>query len=270
MTDSDSPRPPDFPALNRINYARPRQLVIAARDLLMAALHRACGTDLTYVQVGAHDGVMADPVHGAAVACGWKSLLIEPHPAYFAALQRTYAGQDRARLVNCAISDQPGRMLLHHATEAAAERLGSYILGAASLDGARLRAVLARRARRFGMDLDEADIAETDVAVRPLADVLSEAGITSFDLLVIDAEGHEREVLRSFDLGGFGIRAALVECNQGDTQHEAEYAGLLRAAGFEVFRVHSDLYAVHPARLHMPLGAVLAMMGFAQAAGEAD
>ena len=54
------------------------------------------------------------------------------------------------------------------------------------------------------------------------------------------------------------------------SEHEAEYAGLLRAAGFEVFRVHSDLYAVHPARLHMPLGAVLAMMGFAQAAGEAD
>ncbi|MEH7829468.1 FkbM family methyltransferase [Gemmobacter denitrificans] len=262
--------PPQLPRLDRLRFDRPRQMVVAARDLLMHALQQACGGRVSYVQVGAHDGVLADPVHQAALAWGWSGLLIEPHPGYFAALGRNHASNPRMRLVNCAISDVPAMLDLYHPTETAVARLGDYIRGSASLDAERLRGVLERRAARQGLELMGDEIASTAVTVRRLDGLLAETGLADFDLLVIDAEGHEREVLRSFDLSAHGIRAAIVECNQGDMQHEAEYAAMLRAAGFTVLRVHSDLFALHPGRLALSIDQVLMMLGLPQAAGSGD
>lgn len=40
--------------------------------------------------------------------------------------------------------------------------------------------------------------------------------------------------------------------------------------GFTVLRVHSDLFALHPGRLALPMDQVLMMLGLPQAAGSGD
>lgn len=244
-----------------VNLARPWKAKRALLSFCLDAVDRACADGPRFVQVGANDGRLADPIRGYIETGRWHGLMIEPHPAYFADLAGLHGKRPCVALANCAVSDAEGEMELFHLSETRRDAYPPWARGCASLRRERLIEVLAGQCS----DGEAADVGEdidsVRVPVRRLDALLAEHGLDALDILVVDVEGFEINVLKSLDLSTLDLRACMVECNGSDAPREAEIAAMLRAAGLVTFRLRDDLFAVHPDRLAVPVVDLMAFLG---------
>jgi hypothetical protein len=67
------------------------------------------GRDVFFLQVGANDGLMDDPIHFLVRKYGWCGVLLEPDPQLFKHLKENYSGVDGPILVNAALSPINGK-----------------------------------------------------------------------------------------------------------------------------------------------------------------
>lgn len=247
-------------SIPRYTPNRPRLAVARIKDFLLRALNEARGGAVAVVQVGANDGKLADPILPYLEAGTWRGLLIEPHPLYFAELQARHANRPQIALRNLAISDTPGEMELFHLDEAARDRYPRGLRGCASLERARMEDAVERARRGRGVEVHDDDIAATRVELRRLDSVLEEAGIDRADLVVIDVEGHEMNVLESFDLAALQPTMAVIECNGANRHEEPRIAAAMAAAGLSVVRLGEDLVGLRPGALQIPAEAMLSFL----------
>lgn len=242
-------------------HAQRRARIEASRDGFLAAVNTAAGGRVFYVQVGAHDGRMADPVFATAKENGWHGLLIEPHPAYFAALQHRYRNRKGFALRQLGISDTEGVLPLYHLDEALAEQFPRWVQGCASLDRRRVVQQVKVGCTLRGLVYRDDMVAQTDVALRRLDSVLAEENIRTADLLVIDVEGHELPVMASADLAALSLRGMLVECNGINATQKPDYVAALQCAGMTVYELGEDLCGFDPTRLTVNLAAEFDTVG---------
>jgi hypothetical protein len=66
-----------------------------------------------FVQIGAHDGKEADPIHDFVRQRHWKGLLVEPQPEAFARLQTHYRDCPGLTFENAAITPDGEAMPLY-------------------------------------------------------------------------------------------------------------------------------------------------------------
>ena len=245
----------------------PRGNVAAARDAFLDAVDRLSRGRTCLIQVGAHDGVMSDPVFRIARRRNWHGLLVEPHPRYFARLREVHAGRVAFLLENVAISDREGQLALFHlADDERTAGFPRWVAGCASFDRQRLVRPVTIGCRHVGIDFDETLIARVDVPVLRLETVLARHGLESADLLVIDVEGHELAVMAGADLAALGLAGMLVECNGRNQRQEKDYVAAIRAAGLSVCRLGDDLCGFDAARMPT-LGPAFAAAGFGPIGG---
>ena len=176
---------------------------------------------------------------------GWSGLLIEPHPAHFAALEALHATSDRVAVLNLGISDIAANLPLHFLTPEALERNPKL---------ARHRASIIRD-RILPRGATEADLESVEVPFIRLDSVLSELGIKTAHVLVVNAGGHEEQVLRSVDLAEVGPTLVLVRSVAATPADEA-IVDLLQSAGLAPFRVGGWLAGLAPG-LSVPLDELL-------------
>ena len=86
-----------------VRYALPVEAPVDLLSFFVRSLKMSKQT-LLLVQVGAHDGVMQDPVRQLVSRLGLDAVLFEPLPDAFARLSTSYASIPSARLVNAAIA----------------------------------------------------------------------------------------------------------------------------------------------------------------------
>ena len=227
----------------------------AARNSFMEAVNAAAGGKAHYLQVGANDGRMADPVFSIAKRNGWRGLLIEPHPAYFAALQARYRNREGFTLLQIAISDVDGALPLFHLADDLMEAFPRWVHGSASMDRRRVVRQVRLGCNKMGFTFTEDMVAQTDVPVRRLDAVLKDQGITELDLIVIDVEGHELAVMASADLSALSLRGLLVECNGRNAVQKPDYVAAMQRAGMVIYELGDDLCGFDPARLTVDLAA---------------
>ena len=68
--------------------------------------------DFFFVQIGAFDGVTADPIYELVRCQDWRGVLVEPQVEACERLQENYAGQDGLQFFNVAICDHDGEIKL--------------------------------------------------------------------------------------------------------------------------------------------------------------
>src|SRR5208282_6464208 len=76
-------------------------------------------------QIGAADGILADPLRPLAVNFDPKIVMLEPNPYMFERLQRNYARNENIRFIQAALGSACGKMELHavHPDKIAAEHV---------------------------------------------------------------------------------------------------------------------------------------------------
>ncbi|SHH91492.1 FkbM family methyltransferase [Marivita hallyeonensis] len=213
---------------------RPKMVVNRVRDFLLSRL----GDDTVhYVQVGANDGLMDDPVYKIAEARNWSGVLIEPNPTYFSELSKRYKGRNNFTLVNCGVSDKTGTLKLHHLSKTGETKYPEWAKGCATLDKTRLETVLSGVAAP-----EDDDIESTDIKVRTLSSILKAEKIKTTDLLVVDVEGHEMAVLKGATLSKIKPKAILIESNGKDEKEDAQIRAHLSKAGYTLHRMGDDIF----------------------------
>jgi FkbM family methyltransferase len=136
---------------------------------------------LTFLQIGAYDGVGDDDLRGLILTHKLRGVLVEPQPSAFARLQQTYRGASNVMLLQAAIAEREGSRKLYC-------RRGEASM-AASFDRDHLR--------RHG--IPDAEIVTEQVTCHTVESALRKAGLAHVDLLQIDAEGYDWPIIRSID-----------------------------------------------------------------------
>ena len=185
-----------------------------------------------FVQVGAHDGGMDDPLRPWIEARGWRGLFVEPQPEQFARLRERHAGTpDRFLFENVAIDRTRGTRELFRVD--GAEQHAPEISGLASLLPDRALATHAALGRMRSIP----------VVCVPLQDLVDRHRIVRIDLLQVDTEGHDAAVLETLDLDR--MRPALIhyEHRHLSRAEQAACVRRLRRHGYRVRLKRHDAFA---------------------------
>jgi FkbM family methyltransferase len=252
---AQNPSPPQLPIGKAASNMK------SVLNFALEALHDTLTGRITLIQVGANDGKMADPVFPFIVKGQWRGVMIEPHPLYFKELSARHAERPELQMVNTAIASETGEMELFHLNEDARPRYPRGIRGCASLDRSRMEDALRRGRKRKGTTIEDGDIVSTMVQLRRLDTVLADAALEAADLLVIDVEGHELEVLKSFTASKLGLKMAIVECNGMNRGDEPDIVAALKEAGLASYRVGEDILGLRPGAINVTLSTALELAG---------
>jgi FkbM family methyltransferase len=136
---------------------------------------------LTFMQIGAYDGIGDDDLGALVEVHKLRGVLIEPQPAAFVRLQKTYRNQPQVTLLQAAIAEENGVRDLY------CKR------GEASMVASFDRTHLRRH------NIAENDIVAQQVTCHTVEGAMRLAGLDHVDLMQIDAEGYDWPIIRSID-----------------------------------------------------------------------
>lgn len=151
--------------------------------------------DFTLVQIGAHDGDFDDPLQKYINDHDWRAVLVEPRRKPFERLATRYANNPRVTVINKAVSDSAGKMILWSAVIDGPEfRFGEAI---ASTNPEQVRREVVRN---LGTNvLRNTAIVPEEVEVATVGEVCADAKINpeEVDFFVTDTEGHDAIIVNS-------------------------------------------------------------------------
>lgn len=195
---------------------------------------------LTVIQIGANDGITHDPIHKFIKRDAWKGVLLEPQSyVYENFLKKIYAKNPGIHALCAAIGPEDGTQKLY--------KIGfsnmRWATGLASfqkenVEKAFSSGVVKKQCERYQIKLPESNelITSEDVMMISPETLVKRFGISSIDLLQIDAEGYDYEVVKIFKIAHFKPKAIIFEhthlsetdktsCLNHLTTHNYEVAG---------------------------------------------
>lgn len=170
--------------------------------------------DFFFIQVGANDGKVGDPLYRYVVERGWCGVLIEPQAeVYRDRLLKTYAGVPGLSFESAAISEFDGSVelfKLSFSTKRWATGLASLkrksLLDA--LESGYIEEALGQPLNSLPCSPDQYIVSES-VRAMTFSSLLDKYRPESIDLLQMDAEGYDSTLLRLFDFDR--IRPSIVQ-----------------------------------------------------------
>jgi FkbM family methyltransferase len=149
---------------------------------------------LSFIQVGANDGVYGDPLRGYVQRFGWRGILVEPQPDVFARLVENYRDHaDHLIFENIAILPVDREVSLYR------------VQGLTAVAGQKMQDVLTVTSMNPKVVAHQGGVLpgqleQVIVPAMRLDDLIERHQMFSLDLLQIDCEGYDGEVLKSIDL----------------------------------------------------------------------
>lgn len=188
--------------------------------------------DFFFLQIGANDGVINDPIREYVLKYGLRGMAVEPQPAVFERLSETYRGTSVA-CVNAAIGSKDLTFYTVKPSMMTKENFGAMTC-IASFNKKVMTGLLKKNIPKGADPADYLD--ENTVPVMSLGDLVEFHHIKKIDMLQIDCEGYDHEILRTFDFDRFS--PSLINFESvffSDTVRE-EIEGMLMARGYHLFR----------------------------------
>jgi FkbM family methyltransferase len=181
---------------------------------------------MTFLQIGAFDGVGDDDLRELVATHKLRGLLVEPQPDAFARLRQNYAGEPQVTLLQAAIAECEGtREFYCHRSHASM---------AASFDRNHLR--------KHG--IADREIVVQTVRCHTVESALRTAGMQYVDLIQIDAEGYDWPIIRSIDFGRLQPRIVRFEYRHMKPADANACFSLLASHGYRFIVEARDAIAV--------------------------
>ncbi len=198
-----------------------------------------------FIQIGASDGLRWDPIRRFVIRDGWIGIFVEPLPHVFNMLKYNYAYVKNPQLifVNAAISSKDDECM--HIWSYSDEFCTSlsledrlFYLRKSSLDKKKVEASL----KDFHSIEDKIKCFEIEcMSVNSL--IRKYWNVNRIDLILIDAEGHDDEIIRAIDFDTIHSKAVLFEShNLGD--RKLEIHEFLSQKGYKILDLGGDSVAV--------------------------
>ncbi|MEI6268894.1 MAG: FkbM family methyltransferase [Methylococcaceae bacterium] len=155
--------------------------------------HLAVHRSLTFLQIGANDGVMNDPIYqfnrdNKSVVSGF---VLEPLPDIYEKLVENYQSCPNIKPFNLAIHTTESEMVLHRVKPTRIAEVPEFARGIASFDETHWEKTTL---------VPNADYMEqVKVKCLSFADFIKSNAIDKLDLLLLDTEGYDYQILMSID-----------------------------------------------------------------------
>jgi FkbM family methyltransferase len=186
-----------------------------------------------FVQVGANDGVEVDPLRAVVLRRGWRGLLIEPIPEAFDRLKGNYAAAPGIDFANVAIWPEEGAKTLH------------VVDGDTGLSSFSLETILEQEPKYVDL---RSELRTIEVPTRRLDNLLRETGHTEPHVLVVDTEGCDGIVLRTFDFSAHQPDVVQFEHVHLSAETSADMRDWLTDLGYALLFDRHDVLALHRTR----------------------
>jgi len=161
-------------------------------------------------QIGAADGILADPLRPLAVNCDPAIVMLEPNPYMFRRLKENYARNQNITFIQAGLGGAPGKLELNTISpdKIAEHQLPAWVAGISSfyadrnaMAGLTIGDELAKRIQQH--------IEKITVDVMSVAQLLAATNNQKPAIVVVDVEGMDAEVVQS--ILSAGIRPAIIQ-----------------------------------------------------------
>lgn len=157
-------------------------------NIFLTKLNEELKGQVSFLQIGASDGVTNDPIYNYVRRYNWKGILVEPLPDVFDELKRNYSENTNLTFLNVAVSVEDGKMILYYLPkntirEAWHKQLASFNRTSLELNLKNNQELISK-------------IESTYVPTKSLQSVMRVSGQSKIDLMVLDVEGYEFEILK--------------------------------------------------------------------------
>jgi FkbM family methyltransferase len=207
-------------------------ILAVVRGYVFDELSRRYGS-VRFVQVGANDGLHGDPVRPYVLGHGWRGLLIEPIPAVFERLKAAYDGFPGVDFARVAIWAEEGTRTLH------------VVEGRDVLSGFSLETILRHEAKYEDL---RSELRTLEVPTRRLDSLLRGTPHAQPHVLVVDTEGCDDVVLRTFDFSAHRPEVAQFEHVHLSAEASADMRDWMTALGYALIFDRHDVLALDTAR----------------------
>jgi FkbM family methyltransferase len=200
--------------------------------------------DIFFVQVGAMDGVLFDPLHEYVVRHNWRGLLIEPLSDIFAELKQTYDGREGLLFENVAIADQSGhRDMLRICREAIDDgKVPCWAKGVSTFTEPR-NMLGPNSLHKSELEQMRPFIKTETVWCERLEAVFAKHNVRSIDVFVTDVEGYDYDVIKQLDLMTYSPSLIRIEWANLSEVHKHLTMEHLQQYGYRTKLVKLDLVA---------------------------
>lgn len=211
--------------------------------------HLAVHKKVTFLQIGANDGVMNDPVYHFNVDNkGFVSgFVLEPLPDIFEKLVENYKCCPNIKPFNLAIHASESEMVLHRVKPERAGEIPEFARGIASFDETHwVKTTLVP---------NESFMEQVKVKCISFPNFIKEHSIDKLDLLLLDTEGYDYQILMSIDFTQ--IKPRIIRFEHGvrnqvmSNEKFIEICNRLNSFGYQIIAESYDAtaYLLDPADL---------------------
>ena len=204
---------------------------------------------ITFLQIGANDGFIYDPLQKFIKRDNWSGVMLEPQPHVFHEfLVKIHAKRPEIIPVNSALSLEDGKTTLYtiaFSEERWATGLSSFnkeLLMQKFRDG-----TIAKKASKEGISFPENEedwIEEVEIEAISSGTLMKKFGGKKIDLLAIDTEGFDFEILKMLDLKSIAPAVIIYEEEHFDGETKRACKKYLESQGYQYHTAGRDVYAI--------------------------
>jgi len=194
------------------------------------------------IQIGAMDGVNFDDTRGFLNMYKWRSLLVEPIPSLFEELKENFKDRENYIFEQCAITEHDGEIEMLHIPPEVIEREGLH-------PGYKGMSAIYPLKNGFGSDyqrdIDVKSNFGVDIKVPSLTfdSLLKKHNISSFDILICDAEGYDWKIFNQLNLDKYRPKFIRLEYINLTDEEKIQTVSKLEKYGYLV-DIKQDIDAV--------------------------
>ena len=218
-------------------YPKPSSLKISHVIGAFSMIRR----NVSFLQVGANDGVTGDPIHLFVRRDSWRGVLVEPLPDFYERLVSAYGGQEGLVFENVALAETAGVLPFYRV------RRGEGVPEWCDALGSFMRDVVLSHRTRFPEI--EAHLVVDQVRCMSVATLLQKHRIEALDLIVIDTEGYDFEIVKQLDLRRLSPAIIVFEHDHLSGEDKEACTRRLADLGYRLFRDGQNTCAFLPERL---------------------
>jgi FkbM family methyltransferase len=203
---------------------------------------------ITFLQIGANDGFIYDPLQKFIKRDNWRGVMLEPQPHVFHEfLVKIHAKRPEIVPVNAALSLADGKTKLYtiaFSKERWATGLSSFnkeLLLKKFRDG-----TIAKKAVKEGILLPKSEkdwIEEIEIDAISPNTLIKKFGDNKIDLLAIDTEGFDFEILKMLDLKSMNPAVIIYEEEHFDEDTKNSCREYVESQGYSYHKAGRDVYA---------------------------
>jgi FkbM family methyltransferase len=190
-----------------------------------------------YIELGALDGVRYSNTKTLEDEYGWSGILIEPVPSAFESLK---LNRPRNILVNSLVGSEGGEVEFRFYSNPDLQAVSA--IKNTQKNHHKLEWMNAGTASsQWLVDQINGDLQEASIFTQSLGSIVRRSQIPSFGLLSLDVEGHELEVLKSYDWE-VPVSYILVEGSEKGDKEVFDYI-IFKGGRFECPVAHNMLFS---------------------------